>query len=116
MSGTFILNTILFLSVSRALRRTSKWRLALLGTLFLVVEVAFFTSSSSAQGIYKVVHVTMRCGYRNRQNVPQALAQARRHGLLERNLDLEHASYFLLTSRCSPTTTLGSAAGARSCS
>ena len=46
-------------------------------------------------GLYKVVHVTMRCGYRNRQNVPEALAEARKKGLLERNLDLEHASYFL---------------------
>ncbi len=209
VTGTFILNTILFLSVARALWRTPKWRLALLGTLFLVVEVAFFTSNLAkiadgaylslavglviatvmitwrrgreivtrnrtekegplrefldalpesdpplvrvpgtaiflnpgekttplalravvahshalhekvvivsvdtvsipridrsdqfevkllGHGLYKVVHVKMRCGYRSRQNVPEALAQARKLGLLERNLDLEHASYFL---------------------
>jgi KUP system potassium uptake protein len=54
LTGTFILNTILFLSGSRALWRTPKWRLALLGTLFLVVEVAFFTSNLAkiADGAY----------------------------------------------------------------
>ena len=209
VTGTFILNTILFIAVSRALWRTPKWQLACLGTLFLTVEVAFFTSNLAkiadgaylslavglviatvmitwrrgreivtrnrtekegplrdfldelpgvkppimrvpgtaiflnpgdkttplalravvrhnhalhekvvivsvgsisipridgsdqfevklmGHGLYKVVHVTMRCGYRNRQNVPEALAEARKKGLLERNLDLEHASYFL---------------------
>ncbi len=209
VTGTFILNTILFLSVSRALWRTPTWKLALLGTLFLTVEVAFFTSNlakiadgaylplavglviatvmvtwrrgreivtrnrtekegplgefldglptikpplvrvpgtavflnrgnettplalralvrhnhalhekvvivsidpisipridgsdqfvvrTMGHGLYKVIHVSTRCGYRNRQNVPEALAEARKKGLLERNLDLEHASYFL---------------------
>jgi KUP system potassium uptake protein len=47
------------------------------------------------RGLFKVIHVTVRCGYRDRQDVPQALALARKRGLLERNLDLEHASYFL---------------------
>jgi KUP system potassium uptake protein len=209
VTGTFILNTILFLAVARALWHTPKWRLAILGTLFLTVEIAFFSSNLAkiadgaylplavglviavvmitwrrgreivtrnrtekegslrefldelpttkppimrvpgtavflnpgdkttplalravvrhnhalhekvvivsvdtvsipridgsdqftikmmGPGLYKVAHVTMRCGYRNRQNVPEALAQARKKGLLERNLDLEHASYFL---------------------
>jgi KUP system potassium uptake protein len=209
VTGTFILNTTLFIAVSRALWHTPKWRLACLGVLFLTVEVAFFTSNMAkiadgaylslavglviasimmtwrrgrdivtanrtaqegrleeflcelpeveppvlrapgtavflnpgrdttplalrsevkhnhvlhdkvvivsvdmvsiplistrdkfsvqilGQGLFKVIHVTMRCGYRNRQDVPAALSLARKQGLLERNLDLEHASYFL---------------------
>jgi KUP system potassium uptake protein len=43
----------------------------------------------------RVVHVTMRFGYRERQDIPAALALARKQGLLEKNLDLEGASYFL---------------------
>ena len=50
VTGTFILNTILFLAVARALWHTPKWRLAALGTLFLTVEVAFFTSNLSKIG------------------------------------------------------------------
>jgi KUP system potassium uptake protein len=217
VTGTFILNTILFLAVSRALWRTPKWRLALLGVLFLTVEVAFFTSNLAkiadgaylslavglviaivmitwrrgreivtrnrtekegplpefldelpaaeppitrvpgtavflnpgdqttplalravvrhnhtlhekvvivsvdtvsipridgsdqfsvklmGHGLYKVAHVKMRCGYRNRQNIPLALADARKQGLLDRNLDLEHASYFLSQITIMPT-------------
>ncbi len=209
VTGTFILNTVLFLAVARALWHTPKWRLAILGTLFLTVEVAFFTSNLSkighgaylplavglavatvmvtwrkgreivsqnrseqegslrdflsgcpavdppirrvpgtavflnqgetttplalrnevkhshalhekviivsvdtvsipeidpadqfevkrlGTGMFKVTHVTIRCGYRNRQDVPEALQLARKQGLLDRNLDLEHASYFL---------------------
>jgi KUP system potassium uptake protein len=209
VTGTFILNTTLFIAVSRALWHTPKWRLAGLGVLFLTVEVAFFTSNMAkiadgaylslavglviasimmtwrrgrgivtanrtaqeglleeflcelpeteppivrvpgtaiflnpgrdttplalrsevkhnhvlhekvvivsvdmvsiplistrdkfsveilGQGLFKVIHVTMRCGYQNRQDVPAALSLARKQGLLERNLDLEHASYFL---------------------
>jgi KUP system potassium uptake protein len=45
VTGTFILNTILFLSIARAMWNTPKWRLALLGTLFLTVEMAFFLAS-----------------------------------------------------------------------
>ncbi len=45
VTGTFILDTILFLNVSRALWHTAKWKLALLGTLFLTVEVAFFLAN-----------------------------------------------------------------------
>jgi KUP system potassium uptake protein len=217
VTGTFILNTILFLAVSRALWRTPKWRLAILGALFLTVEVAFFTSNLAkiadgaylslavglviaivmiswrrgreivtrnrteregplrefldelpaakppiirvpgtaiflnpgdqttplalravvrhnhtlhekvvivsvdpvsipridgsdqfsvklmGHGLYKVAHVKMRCGYRNRQNIPEALAEARKKGLLDRNLDLEHASYFLSQITIMPT-------------
>ena len=218
VTGTFILNTTLFLAVSRALWRTPKWRLAILGVLFLTVEVAFFTSNlakiadgaylslavglviamvmitwrrgreivtdnrteqegplrefleqlpdvtppivrvpgtaiflnpgekttplalraevqhshvmhekvlivsvepasiprvdrtdqfsvkTMGNGLFKVVHLTVRVGYRNPQNVPEALAEARKQGLLERNLDLEHASYFLSHITIRPTT------------
>jgi KUP system potassium uptake protein len=45
VTGTFILNTVLFLSIARAMWNTPRWRLALLGTLFLSVEVAFFLAS-----------------------------------------------------------------------
>src|SRR5262249_44705094 len=54
-----------------------------------------FEVKQLGQGLFKVTHVTIRCGYRNRQDVPEALKLARKRGLLERNLDLEHASYFL---------------------
>ena len=54
-----------------------------------------FAVCTLGHGLLKVTHVTMRCGYRSRQDVPEALRQARKEGLLERNLDLEHASYFL---------------------
>jgi KUP system potassium uptake protein len=45
VTGTFVLNTILFLYVARALWNTPTWRLGLLGGLFLVVEVAFFLAN-----------------------------------------------------------------------
>ncbi len=209
VTGTFILNTILFIAVSRGLWKTPKWRLAIMGTLFLIVEVSFFTSNmakiadgaylslavglviasvmmtwrrgreivtrnreetegrldefleglSSAKppiirlpglavylspdkvmtplamlaqvqhnhafhekgvivsldtvsiprvevsdrfvaerlgtGLFKIAHLTIRVGYRDRPDVPALLAQARKQGLLDRNLDLEHASYFV---------------------
>ena len=209
VTGTFILNTILFMAVARAMWHTPKWRLAILGTLFLTVEVAFFTSNLAkiadgaylslavglviavvmmtwrrgrdivtrnrnqvegpledflddlraarppiirlpgtaiflapgrattplalrtlvehnhafhekvvilsmepvsiprvdradrfavqlvGQGMFKIVHVTVRVGYRDGWNVPTALAMARKDGFLDRNLDLEHASYFV---------------------
>ena len=46
-------------------------------------------------GPFKVFHLTTRIGYHDELNVPDALALARKQGLLERNLDLEHASYFV---------------------
>src|SRR3954452_11176941 len=42
-----------------------------------------------------VTHITIRLGYQDRVDVPAALDLCRKHGLLERNLDLEHASYFV---------------------
>ncbi|MFZ1997670.1 MAG: KUP/HAK/KT family potassium transporter [Solirubrobacteraceae bacterium] len=217
VTGTFILNTILFLAVARALWRTPRWRLAILGTLFLIVEVAFFTSNLAkiadgaylslavglviavvmmtwrkgreivtenrnrvegplgefleglctaqppiirlpgtaiylspgsattplalrtlvehnhamhekivivsitpvsiprvdrsdrftserlGKGLFKVVHVNIRVGYRDGWNVPAALALARKEGYLDRNLDLEHASYFVSKMTIVPT-------------
>jgi KUP system potassium uptake protein len=209
VTGTFILNTILFLAVARSLWRTPKWRLALLGALFLTVEIAFFTSNLAkighgaylslavggviavvmitwnrgreivtrnrteqegallefleslctadppirrvpgtaiflnpsrettplalravvdhghalhekvvivsmdpisiphvevddrfsveriGPGRFKVTHVCIRVGYRDSSNIPLELALARKRGFLERNFDLEHASYFV---------------------
>ena len=46
-------------------------------------------------GRFKVVHLTARFGYHDTLNIPEVLAQARKQGMLERNLDLEHASYFV---------------------
>jgi KUP system potassium uptake protein len=209
VTGTFILNTILFLAVSRGLWHTPKWRLVILGALFLTVETAFFTSNLAkiadgaylslavglvlasvmltwrrgrdivtrarteeegplveflndlcdskppivrlpgtaifpnpgkvttplalraqvershalhekvimvsldqvsvphvsdsdrfaseqlGHGLFKIVHVTIRVGYRDRSGIAGALALARKRGFLDRNLDLEHASYFV---------------------
>ena len=51
VTGTFILNTLLFLAVARLLWGTSKRKLAPVAVLFLTVEVAFFSSN-----IAKVEH------------------------------------------------------------
>jgi KUP system potassium uptake protein len=217
VTGTFVLNTILFIAVARGLWHTPKWRLALLAALFLTLELAFFSANLAklldgayvplavglatatvmitwrkgreivtdnrtalegslpefldqlpsldppirrvpgtaiflnpgekttplalratvehthamhdkvvivsvdmvsipqvdpgnrfsvkmlGHGLFKVTHVTIRCGYQDRQDVPEALALARKRGLLERNLDLEHASYFLSRIVIRPT-------------
>jgi KUP system potassium uptake protein len=44
---------------------------------------------------YKIRHVTVRSGYRDKLSIPGSLHECRKQGLLERNLDLEHASYFV---------------------
>jgi KUP system potassium uptake protein len=51
VTGTFILNTLLFLAVARLLWGTTKRRLAPIAVLFLTVEVAFFSAN-----IAKVEH------------------------------------------------------------
>ena len=58
-------------------------------------------------GLFKVVHLTARFGYHDTLNIPEALALARKQGLLERNLDLEHASYFVSRITITPTDTPG---------
>ncbi len=45
----------------------------------------------------------MRVGYQDNIPVPEALALARKRGLLERNLDLEHASYLVSRMTISET-------------
>ena len=209
VTGTFILDTTLFLAVARSLWQTPKWRLALLGAVFYIVEIGFFSSNLTkithgawlpltiglvvaqvmftwrmgrevitrnrseqegslqdflaglcdadppivrlpgtaiflapsktttplalraqvdhyrafqekvviasldalplphvdpadrfvservGKGLFKISHVTIRVGYRDRQHIPEQLALARKRGLLDRNLDLEHASYFI---------------------
>jgi KUP system potassium uptake protein len=209
VTGTFILNTLLFLTVARSLWGTAKWKLAPVGALFLTVEIAFFSSnlakighgawlslavalvisvfmltwrkgatlvteSRTAQegplqkflddltaadppvhrvpgtaiflnpgkdttplamraevehghtlhetvlivsvetisiphidassrfvverlghGRFKILHVTARTGYQDKPDVPEALKLCRKRGLLPRNLDLEHASYYV---------------------
>ena len=217
VTGTFILNTILFTALARAMWKTSWWRLAPLSALFLIVEIAFFSSNLAkvahgawlslavglavafvmitwrkgreiltrnraaeegrletfladlaasddppiripgtaifmspsphttplalraevdrinalqehlmivsvmpvgianvdladrftvewlGRGLYKVIHVKLRVGYRDRIDVPAALAGARKRGLLARNLDLEHASFFISRMTIMPT-------------
>jgi KUP system potassium uptake protein len=51
VTGTFVLNTILFLAVARLLWHKSRWLIALGAIVFLTVEVAFF-----AANLTKVVH------------------------------------------------------------
>jgi KUP system potassium uptake protein len=51
VTGTFILNSILFLAVAYVLWHTPRWKIALAGVVFLSVEITFF-----AANIEKVVH------------------------------------------------------------
>jgi KUP system potassium uptake protein len=54
-------------------------------------------------GEFRVFHVTVRAGYHDPLDVPAALRLCRKQGLLERNLDLEHASYFVSRIVIKPT-------------
>lgn len=217
VTGTFILNTILFIAVARTRWHTSRWKLALIGTLFLTVEVTFFSSNITkvghgawlplavglvisvvminwrrgqtivttnrvaqegkltdfldglctsdrppvrvpgvavflcrdqdttplalraavehthtlhekviivsvetvsiphvdsfdrctvevlGHGMFKVFHVTVRSGYHDQIDLPEALRLCRKRGLLERSIDLEHASYFVSRITVTPT-------------
>jgi KUP system potassium uptake protein len=217
VTGTFVIDTILFLAVARSLWHTKTWKLVVLGALFLTVEISFFSANLTkiahgawfpltvgvvtsivmltwrrgrvivtrnrieeegpldefldglrtmeppilripkvavylspgkrttplalradvehygvlpekvlivsvesvgvphvdpadefeferiGQGLMKVAHLTIRIGYQDSSNVPAALALARKRGLLERNLDLEHASYFVSRMTMTPT-------------
>jgi KUP system potassium uptake protein len=62
-----------------------------------------FVLSTVGEGLFRVFHVVDRVGYRDRQSIPDSLALARKMGLLERNLDLEHASYFVSRITITPT-------------
>jgi KUP system potassium uptake protein len=221
VTGTFVLDTVLFVAVARSMWHTATWKLALIGGLLLTIEVTFFSSNLSkighgawfplsvglavaivmttwrrgaviltrnraneegaldeflydlrmadpplhrvpavaiylspgklttplalradvahhralhdkvlivsvepvsvphlepddrfavellGSGLFKVIHVTVRTGYHDRPNIPEALALARKRGLLERNLDLEHASYFVSKMTITPTSQPG---------
>jgi KUP system potassium uptake protein len=72
-----------------------------------VEESDRFTVERLGEGLFKVTHVTIRLGHRDAINVPAALALARKRGLLERNLDLEHASYFVSRMTITPTQASG---------
>jgi KUP system potassium uptake protein len=54
-------------------------------------------------GEFRVFHVTVRAGYHDPLDVPEALRLCRKQGLLEKNLDLEHASYFVSRIAIKPT-------------
>jgi KUP system potassium uptake protein len=54
-------------------------------------------------GEFRVFHVTIRAGYHDSLDVPASLRLCRKQGLLERNLDLEHASYFVSRIVIKPT-------------
>jgi KUP system potassium uptake protein len=217
VTGTFVLDTVLFLAVARGLWHTAVWKLSLIGALFLTIELSFFSSNLTkvghgawiplglgliaavvmvtwrrgreivtrnrakeegpldeflyqlrmadppvhrvprvgiylspgklttplalradveqygvlqdkvliasvdqvsvphvdpanqfevetlGSGLFKVIHVAVYVGYNDTPNVPQALALARKRGLLPRNLDLEHASYFVSRMTITPT-------------
>jgi KUP system potassium uptake protein len=55
------------------------------------------------RGLVKVIHLTIRVGYQDKPDVPAALVLARVQGLLDRNLDLESASYFVSRIAITPT-------------
>jgi KUP system potassium uptake protein len=44
---------------------------------------------------FNIRHVTIRNGYHDKLDIPGSLHECRKQGLLERNLDLEQASYFV---------------------
>jgi KUP system potassium uptake protein len=54
-------------------------------------------------GLFKIKGVTIRTGYHDQTDIPAALRLARKRGLLEKNLDLEHASYFVSKMSMTPT-------------
>jgi KUP system potassium uptake protein len=75
VTGTFVLDTVLFLAVARGMWKTSLWKLVPVGALFLTVEGSFFLSNISkvAHGAFipllvgltaAIVMVTWRTGYR----------------------------------------------------
>src|SRR3954466_5059794 len=60
-----------------------------------VDEYDRFAVQILGHGRFKVTHITIRLGYRDSVDVPGSLGLCRKHGLIERNVDLEHASYFV---------------------
>jgi KUP system potassium uptake protein len=217
VTGTFALDTILFLAVARSLWHMAKWKVALIGVVFLTVELSFFASNVSkvghgawiplcvglvtavlmitwrkgqevvtrnrteeegpldeflyqvrmsdppiyraksvavylspskdttplalkahverhgvfhekvvivsvepigvphvdkpdrliaetlGSGLFKIKHITVLAGYHDKTDIPAALVLARKRGMLDRNLDLEHASYFISRITITPS-------------
>ena len=68
------------------------------------------------RGRCQIQHVVVNNGYRDTNSVPELLELARKLGHLERNLDLEGASYFISRITLSETSTPGWRCGARRCS
>jgi KUP system potassium uptake protein len=66
-----------------------------------------FAAERVGKGLFKITHLTIHVGYRDRQNIPGHLALARKRGLLDRNLDLEHASYFISRMTIKPVSAPG---------
>jgi KUP system potassium uptake protein len=62
-----------------------------------------FAMERLGRGLFKVFHLTIRVGYHDRLDIPGLLRLTRMRGLLERNLDLEHASYFVSRITIMPT-------------
>src|SRR3954452_7242759 len=60
-----------------------------------VDEYDRFAVQILGHGRFKVTHITIRLGYQDSVDVPDSLGLCRKHGLIERNVDLEHASYFV---------------------
>jgi KUP system potassium uptake protein len=54
-----------------------------------------FSVERIGPGRCPIVHVVVRSGYRDTNSIPELLQLARKMGYLERNLDLENASYFI---------------------
>jgi KUP system potassium uptake protein len=66
-----------------------------------------FVVEQLGHGLFKAFHVTARLGYHDKPNVPELLQRCRKQGLLDRNLDLEHASYFVSRITITPTDSAG---------
>jgi KUP system potassium uptake protein len=52
---------------------------------------------------FNIRHVTLRNGYQDKLDIPGSLHECRKQGLLERDLDLEHSSYFVSKIAITPT-------------
>src|SRR5262249_7705416 len=66
-----------------------------------------FTVRKLGRGRHKIFQVTVRAGYHDELNVPEFLCECRKQGLLERNLDIEHASYFVSRITITPSSAPG---------
>jgi len=72
-----------------------------------VDEYDRFAVQILGHGRFKVTHITIRLGYQDAVDVPASLGLCRKHGLIERNVDLEQASYFVSRITITPTAAAG---------